>query len=524
MQYANTIINHKAGFQALTYSIPPTLLPYLERGSVVLVPFGKQTVHGVIDQFIGHISPELTTKLKPIQSIVYSGTAIDGAKLDATRWLCQEWGLSRGQTLFRLLPQMPKRRQTIAMPSTRDQSHYEVHEYQVGLADRINWYKRIYARLKRSQKSGWVIVSSHVEAQNLTKGLKLVGCHCILYPDQPTPKQRRIFWLQSGREPRPTLYIGTRGMLVIALSHISLIIVDEPWLPGHKDDASPKLWSVFNANALARACNIPLLLVSSLLWPENCLLPVKRTHRQIARLGSIRLTPKRGLAEQLTHWLTESEGLNRAIVIHQTHHETMWCGRCQKIVVSGQNCPDCGTVTIILPKIGVETITTALGKVQVPVVPIESYASLQSTDCVLAMNFDAYLTLTDWRVGLYLGTVLRHFQEKSTQTHFVTSHPDTWTRLLNQLSTNFYDYQLAIRQSANLPPYSLLVRITADQKDVLIKFLPLELPNLIQVGSIHRLAESYALTILMKPHAKLPPTWSQSSLFKLDILPLYLNS
>ncbi len=154
----------------------------------------------------------------------------------------------------------------------------------------------------------------------------------------------------------------------------------------------------------------------------------------------------------------------------------------------------------------------------------EAFSGLPPQESVLALNFDAYLSITDWRASLYLGTLLRHFQEKSTETHLATAHPDVWTRLLDKLNTDFDRSELLARQSAHLPPTSLLVRLSANQSEVLTKLLPIQLADVLLVGKVHRSADQYAITILLKPNAKLPEAWTRSSLFKLDILPLYLHS
>lgn len=523
MQYANVIINHKAGFKALTYAIPASLLPHLEQGSVVLVPFGKLTVHGVVDRFIRRVSPEVAPKLKPIKSVVYSGHAVDPAKLDAMHWLNREWGLSLGQTLFRLLPDLPKRLQQNVTPIQTAFSRYEVIEYQIGLLDREKWYFRVFKKLRKNHQSALIIAPTHLEAQTLSNKLTKLGCNCALYPELATVKTRREYWLKSQITPTPTLYIGTRGVLVCDFRTLGAVIVVEPWLPGHKDDSSPKLWSVFNANALVRAKKIPLLLVSSLLWPENHLLPIKKTHRQPPQLGTIRLTPKRSLEEQITHWLAETEGLDRRIVVHQTSHEIIWCSHCQKTSNDAQTCPACGSVPVILPRISVEEVEAVVTDKTIVVIPVEESGASKPTSATLAVNFDAYLSITDWRASLYLGTITRHFQEMSQQTHLATAHPDTWTRLIDKLEHDFEARELEARRTVNLPPSSILVRLSANQSDVLTKLLPIELDNLIQVGKVHRSAEQYAITILLKPNSKLPDAWTRSSLFKLDILPLYLH-
>ena len=503
MQYANVIINHKAGFEPLTYSIPPSILPYLERGSVVMIPFGNQIVHGVVTDFVRHVSHTLAPKLKPMTAVIYPYNAIDGAKIDAARWLSEGWGLSQGQTLFDNLPEFGKKRQSIGTQTVKGASKYKVIQYQIGLKNRANWYYRIFMRLLRSQNSGLIVTSSHSYSEKLFDSLTRLGCRCRLYPQNPTPKTRRDFWLGTRQTTDSTLYIGTRGALVSDFTTLGIVIIDEPWLPGHKDDNSPKMWSIFTANALAKAKNIPLLLVSSLLWPENRLLPISRTHRQSVDLGDISLTPKRSLTEQITHWKAETDGLSRIIIVHESTFEKLWCGQCQKTVTHGVVCPNCGSTPVILPRISVESTRSYLQDTSVPVIPMAAYLGV-TADAILVLNFDANLSITDWRTSMYLGTIIRHYQESAKQTFLATAYPDIWTKLIAQLGHRFDEDELQSRYRHGLPPASLLIRLTAPQSEILEKLIRVQPSSFKKIGPIRHSPAGYQLTIVLEPQAKIP--------------------
>lgn len=525
MQYANVIIDHRAGFEPLTYAIPAELLAHVGVGSVVVVPFGHQTVHGVVDSFIRRVDNNLASKLKPVTSVVYPQNCVEACRLEAAHYLHKTWGLSLGHMLFKLLPELPKRSQTTPSVTPSGASTYQLAEYQIPINRRVEWYKKVFGRLKKQQKSLLVICSNALSAQVLGEKLQAAGIQTAIYPENITPKERREFWLASFSPSKPTVFIGTRGALVTSLHSCGAVAIDEPWLPGHKDDASPKLWSIFIANALCRAHKIPLLTVSSLLWPETRLLQVKKSHRVEADRGEIRLTPRRALAEQLDHWLAETEGLtNRTIVVHESKYETIWCSTCKKVSTDAHTCPTCGSTPTILPRIDESAVHEALGNETANVVTTEQSWLAEPTQAILAINFDTYLAITDFRASLYLGTLLFHLNEQSPSVFLGTNHPDTWTHLIEKLTDDYVTQELNTRQAHSLPPYALLIRLTAPQTDILEKLLPITLDDVINVGKVHRAGDHVALTILLKPQSKIPPEWTKKSLFKIDILPLYFDS
>lgn len=523
MQYASVIIDHRAGFEPLTYSIPAKLLAHLDRGSVVLVPFGPTKVHGVIDRFLRIVPAELRPKLKPITSIVYPGASVESSRIEAAHTLRSEYGASLGQTLFRLLPELPLRQQKESPSHKTVASDYQIFEYQLPLNTRVEWYTQLANRVAKTGQKSIVIVPNSAAAEGLFTTL-CNRCKVTLYPKTPTPKLRRGFWLGTTKQAESNLVIGTRGVLVSSLSNVGSIVIDEPWLPGHKEDTSPKLWTIQIAQALCQAQNIPLITVSSLLWPETRLFGI--THSKPAQTlinNRVEIIPKRPLAEQVAHWLAQTQNIaHRAIVIHETKQDTLWCSQCKKTVSSATTCRTCQTEPILLPQITCQSVREQVSDREVEIIASEQVWYRQF-NALLAINFDAYLTITDFRAKWYILTLFGHLLEQSRSVSIATSQPDVWTRLTQPDSQNF-ERELAIRHQHRLPPYSLLVRLTANQKDVLTKLLPLNLPSLIQVGPIHQHFDHYVLTILLKPHTTVPPTWAKSPGVKVDILPLYLNS
>jgi hypothetical protein len=188
-----------------------------------------------------------------------------------------------------------------------------------------------------------------------------------------------------------------------------------------------------------------------------------------------------------------------------------------------QTCPTCHTTPLLLPRLTKDTVEAAIENQPILVQTAQQTTFLQPMDSVLILNFDSYLAITDFRASLYLSTLIRHVREQAETVHLSTNHPDTWTRLTEADSNTAYQNALSIRQEHNLPPYSLLIRFSAAQPDILNKLLPLTFADIISVGKIHRAHNLAVLTLLLKSNSHLPNEWSQNRVIKLDILPLYIH-
>ncbi len=525
MQYASIIVDHKAGFEPLTYAIPPTLLPYLTTGSVVIIPVGRVVCHGVVVKFMKQVEARLVGKLKPIQSLVYE-SLVSPQVIAATHQLHSRYGNGLNDLLFYLLPPFPKRRQPLPAPATLSPHHnFAVKEYVADTLQRPLIYQRLANTLSPQGLSLLIICASARAATGLAQALAHLNPKLVPTGNEKTEREHYIASLNIAT---PSLFIGTRSALKTSLRHIGAVAMDEPWLPAQKEDNAPKLWTSLIAQELCRTHGIPLYLLSSLPWPETRHL--ERAKRYLAApdaTGEVHIVPKRPLAELLTQFFAdcEEDRANCAITIRESNREVLWCSQCKK--TTGQlTCSTCRQPVVILPKMNKEAIQQELAQTNEP--PVEIFSSdellqFRSFRSLLVLNFDVFLSIVDFRATLYLCTLLATLRSQSQSTYLVTSHPDTWVSLLQKDRHFFTTTELLERKQHLLPPYSLAVQFKATKKDDLEALKPSLDPLALKIGPIRTQHGEYQLSVLLRLNSTLPPAWFRSSKVKVDILPNYID-
>ncbi len=527
MQYANIIVNHKAGYEPFTYSLPPELLGHLAVGSVVMVPVGKSQVHGVIDQFVRHSEPKVVNKLKPIKSIVYEGSFVAPYLLTAAQALHEQYGWGVQEILFKLLPDFPKRSQTYIASSSIVTSTFHSQEYCLSVSERPQLYRRLAQSLLSHGTSLLVVCASQSAAQALAA--ILTDLPITLYPETVTPKSQRDYYLQAATATG-RIFIGTRGALITPLHHVGAVIIDEPWLPGQKEERAPRLWSGQLALALCQARGIPLYLLSSLPWPESRSLTHKSPKLIKSTYGSVHLTPRRSLSENLVEFLADHDGAKKqlAIFIKPSTQTVYWCKQCKQSTVIHGLCAICGREPIVLPILSKDTITAELShlphEANVHVFASEELIQFQHFDAALVLNFDVYLAVVDFRATTYLVTLLYLIGAQAKTTVFVTNHHDEWTHLTHKDVHYFLGDELTQRKMRQLPPFGKAIELTAASEDVLKSLDAPSKPGVLQTSPIRHHKHEYRIALLSSLSFKLPEAWFKKSNLKIDILPNYIDS
>ncbi len=527
MQYANVIVNHPAGYNPLTYAIPANLLAHLQIGSVVLVPLGRTVVHGAVSQFIRRVDEKLAPKLKPIKSLVYAEKFVPEYLFEAVGELHKKYGYGYHDLLWSLLPPLPKREQPLPSVLLSEDQLFFFYEYVTPLNDRITIYAEIAERLSAKQQSVLILCASQAAADTLCTQLKPLVKNIMRFPPKASPKAQRDYYLKSGALPE-TVFIGTRGALITPLHTVGAVMVDEPWLPGHKEESSPRLWTGMVAHALAKARGIPLFFVSSLLWPETRLLGTPRSQTAKDPDTTLRLIPKRPISELLTQFLdfpADFKLKKSAILLKESKRDILWCEQCRQ-EVSSHTCPTCGRTATMLPKVThddlAELIQRETGQ-QAPILHAEELLQYTCFDRLLVLNFDAYLAVTDFRSSVYLATLMALLRSQAKETLFVTANPDMWTPLIHLEDRQFILHEMALRKKHALPPFGQAVQLSSQQRDILMKLIPMEWDAIIRISKVRYENGRYVLSLLVKLHTDFPQEWFKNSLVKVDILPNYIQ-
>ncbi len=525
MQYANILVDHKASYKPLTYAIPAPLLAHLHIGSIVRVPIGPKQYPGVVVQFLNRLDGSLALKLKPIHSMVYGFPYVPIYLLKAMYDLHHEYGIGSNELLFSFLPPIPKKRQADSEVSISPGSDYQVFEYIISTADRVEAYRKIIDKALNQNLSLLILCPSASSVLALTQLLKQHQLPVQTVPK--TDKELKRFYLSQLSNPQSTVTIGTRGGKVTPLNHYFGVIIDEPWLPGHKEEHSPKLWSALAMQSLCKAQNIPLYLFSSLPWPETQLISSKRFIVK-STFGKVYLAPRRNSKELLTQFFADYDGKTKhlAIVLRESNQQMYWCEHCKQSTGMSGLCVTCGRMPIMLPKLSKESIEQEIQilkyKAHVTIVTSESLIHYHIYDAALVLGFDVFLSIVDFRVTNYLASLLYILGAEAKETLFATNHPDEWTKIMHKDLNFFLKTEIEARKKHHLPPFGMPVQLTAKDKTTL-ESLKFDSAIVLQVGTIRQEKDIYRISLLTKLHTPLPPEWFKKANLKVDILPSYID-
>jgi primosomal protein N' len=528
MQYASIVIDHPAGAETYTYQIPPEHLAHLAVGSVVLVPFGRKTVHGVLTGFARGVDANLATKLKPLVSVVYPGPFIPEYIMQGAVYLQKQFGLSLGDTLFSFLPSWPKRKQKPVEYEVAQSTSFEIREMMIGLPERIALYRQLAESLRNQNKSLLILCATQANAELLAQSLNLQSV--ILYPGSVSDKNEREYYLKALVSSESQVFIGTRGAVKTPLVNCGAVVIDEPWLPGHKEDNSPKLWSCLAMSALCRSRGIPLYLVSCLSWPETQLLGETKLYRiKGADAPPLSLMQQRSLHESIEtfvhHHAENAKSL--CIVVHESKHDTWWCGVCQVVRAQSLNCPKCHKELIHIPRLTTELVRNLVDKIgtsqKVTINSFQDLLGYQLYDATLVLGIDALLSITDFRAHMYIYELIQAIRSQSKSVSLATRHREAWTSILNQDVGALRDKEYNIRQEYNFPPFTWLIQLRSAKKELLESALHKSAGHVQRASGIFRSHDDYTVHLYLKRPSLRVLNEINTKGVKVDIMPNYIS-
>lgn len=105
----------KPNLDFFSYEIPTTLLTQIHKGSVVIIPFRKKYIPGVVSAIIPHAEIPTQYKLKSIEAIHQSYEPLDKYFVDFIIHTAQHNIISPATLLHGLLPVAPKKRHVVAL-------------------------------------------------------------------------------------------------------------------------------------------------------------------------------------------------------------------------------------------------------------------------------------------------------------------------------------------------------------------------------------------------------------------------
>ena len=100
-EFANVSVNIGQVEKTYHYSIPPNLKARIQPGNLVIVPFGKQIVQGVVLELLD--KPEVE-KTQPIADLISEETLLSPQQLELAKWLSENYYAPPGACIQLMIP------------------------------------------------------------------------------------------------------------------------------------------------------------------------------------------------------------------------------------------------------------------------------------------------------------------------------------------------------------------------------------------------------------------------------------
>jgi primosomal protein N' len=527
MQFADVIVDHRVSRSStLTYSILPESLPYISVGTIVLVPIGTVTVHGVISKLRRHVDGKLATQLRSIKSVIYPYNFVPLYLIEAVFDLERTYGYPANEILFRLLPELPRRPQNeVNKSEEKTGSKFQCYSYGLAITKRLSLYQAVWDKLHMKNQSLLIICATQSQSRNIEDFFHKNKINILVFSELSS-KEKREYYFHSLSSQKPIVYIGSRGALATSLQNVGAIIIDEPWLPGHKDDRSPRFWTAIIANALCLRRKIPLLLGSSLIWPEDLIFNSKIFSAQI-EYSPIELLIERSRDESssiLQNIALDNDG-DVSFIYYPTRQSLFWCESCNKSEISS-SCPICRNPTSPFSTWNHGDVLKILDRLhfknQIPqTFSVQELDQIKSSKVVILVGFDALLSIIDYRASIYIESILTNLRSKASRLYLVTKRPEPWTSLISFANTYNVQTELVERKKQQLPPYSLPLIVSSTKQSVLEK-LTLEMSSQYK-GDINKKENQFSRFLLLDKNITIPRAWYYLRDTTIDVFPNYIN-
>lgn len=221
-------------FDTLSYYISEEILP----GTLVIIPFGKQTIHGIITETVSIAEAKSMIKsasftLKKVTTVLGSTPSIRAcalALIDTSGLTLTPIGTLAGnvipQTLFEYI-----HGEKIVTEQTVETIPSALFEESVTLGttiDRTDEYKRLI-RSSFAAKKSIVFTTPTIRSLERFKAIleKGISNHCIILHSKTTKKNLRNAFTSLKSSDRPLLIFTTPGFLVLPRTDIGVIIAED---------------------------------------------------------------------------------------------------------------------------------------------------------------------------------------------------------------------------------------------------------------------------------------------------------
>ena len=254
MQYTQIVPNTKTDLsrQIFTYKIPPEILPTLQIGSLVEIPFNNRKIEGIVVDFQKSKKGLEEKKIKKI-SRVLDNKALDESHLKLAKWMAEYYFAPLSLCLFEMLALPLKKQQKAA-----EEQYFEKTNPSYSLDALFVLIRKVISK----QKQIICLFPNLIEAKKAFSFFNEHNVKSLLYYGGLN-KDALYRAYQKIKEGKIDLVIGSHKALFAPLPHIGLIVIFNEHDETYKNDRNPRYHAVKVAQKLAQINNNKLVLISS---------------------------------------------------------------------------------------------------------------------------------------------------------------------------------------------------------------------------------------------------------------------
>jgi primosomal protein N' (replication factor Y) len=369
------------------YLLPDALIGEVDVGSMLVVPFGRRQVLGVVVGLADSSEIAAEKLLAPLRALDDGPPALPVELVQLAEWIAAEYCSTIARALSLVLPPgaarrlSGRKRRAVARPrhlavGTRSPSAPELtdeqHAVLVPLLDALAQRRAEQRLLHGVTGSGKTEVYLRAAAATLEQGrgaivlvpeialtpqivgrfIERFGETVAVLHSQLTPGQRYAEWRRL-RDGEARVCVGPRSAVFAPIEDLGLIVVDEEHDSSYKHEGDPRYDARDVAAERATRCGAVLVLGSATPRPESVhRLPVSRLDRRVdgRPLPAVQIVDMRGETQGL-HPLT-AQALaevraqrGKAIVLlnRRGWSNFLSCRSCGRV----WSCPDCDVALVL---------------------------------------------------------------------------------------------------------------------------------------------------------------------------------
>ena len=260
MQIAKVVPKVKTtGSGIFDYDIPPEILPQMQVGILVEVPFHGRKIEGIV---IDIKRTSQFTNLKNIIRIIDPVPVIDDHHLTLAKWMAEYYLSSLGQTLFEnIVPPAIRtiKKQTLPIIQKKIYLNKNDRSYliQADFSHRLKFYLKAISKTIHRGQSVLILIPDLTLINYFLKSIK----NPIILHSRLTKTERWLAWNKI-RSNSKQIVIGSQSALFAPVQNLGLVIIDQAEDETYKNDRSPYFSAITTAEKLVKISGSSLILGS----------------------------------------------------------------------------------------------------------------------------------------------------------------------------------------------------------------------------------------------------------------------